>query len=52
MTKPASSTKTAQQPAATSKDTKDSGRVRMGAGLMRFTKDTGRVRFGAGLMRF
>lgn len=52
MTKPASSTKIVQKPAETSKDTKDAGRVRMGAGMMRFTKDSGRVRFGAGMMRF
>jgi hypothetical protein len=35
------------------RDTKDSGRVRIGAGMMRFdTKDSGRVRIGAGMMRF
>ena len=33
---------------------KDAGRVRVGAGMMRFdtTKDAGRVRVGAGMMRF
>lgn len=39
---------------------KDAGRVRIGAGLLRFianrtldaTKDSGRVRVGAGLLRF
>jgi hypothetical protein len=39
--------------ASTARDTKDSGRVRVGAGMMRFdTKDTGRVRVGAGMLRF
>lgn len=38
---------------STARDTKDSGRVRIGAGMMRFdTKDSGRVRVGAGMMRF
>ena len=37
--------------------TKDAGRVRIGAGLLRFTadpatKNAGRVHLGAGLMRF
>ena len=39
---------------------KDAGRVRVGAGMLRFTagnaidavKDTGRVRIGAGMLRF
>lgn len=36
------------------RDTKDSGRVHIGGGLMRFytTKDAGRVHIGGGLMRF
>ncbi len=36
--------------------TKDSGRVQLGAGMMRFatkaTRDTGKVVVGAGMMRF
>ncbi len=52
MTKPASSTKIVQKPVATSKDTKDSGRVHIGGGMMRFTKDSGRVHIGGGMMRF
>ena len=39
--------------ASAARDTKDFGRVRVGAGMMRFdTRDTGRVRVGAGMMRF
>jgi len=35
------------------RDTKDSGRIRIGGGMMRFdTKDSGRVRIGGGMMRF
>lgn len=38
---------------STRQETKDSGRVRIGAGMMRFDiKDSGRVRVGAGMMRF
>lgn len=51
MTKPVSSTKIIQKPAAT-KETKDSGRVHVGGGMMRFTKDSGRVHVGGGMMRF
>ncbi len=35
-----------------SASTKDSGRVHIGGGMMRFTKDTGRVHIGGGMMRF
>jgi hypothetical protein len=39
--------------ASTARCTKDSGRVHIGGGLMRFdTKDTSRVHIGGGLMRF
>ena len=38
---------------STARDTKDSGRVHIGGGLMRFdTRDAGRVHVGGGLMRF
>lgn len=40
---------------ATQGQTKDSGRVHIGGGLMRFAKqvkDAGRVHIGGGLMRF
>jgi hypothetical protein len=39
---------------ARSEATKDTGRVHIGGGLMRFgaTKDAGRVHIGGGLMRF
>ncbi len=52
MTKPASSTKIVQKPATTTKATKNSGRVHVGGGMMRFTKDAGRVHVGGGMMRF
>lgn len=35
------------------RDTKDSGRVHIGGGMMRFdTRDAGRVHIGGGMMRF
>lgn len=38
---------------AVSSSVKDSGKVRMGAGMIKYTvKDTGRVRMGAGMIRF
>jgi hypothetical protein len=39
--------------ATTARDTKDSGRVHIGGGMMRFdTRDSGRVHVGGGMMRF
>jgi hypothetical protein len=39
--------------ASTARDTKDSGRVHIGGGMMRFdTRDAGRVHVGGGMMRF
>ncbi len=32
--------------------TKDTGRVKVGGGYLRFTKDTGRVKLGGGYLRF
>ena len=46
--------KTTEVAQTRSDSVKDAGRVRVGAGCMRFetTKDAGRVRVGAGCMRF
>lgn len=52
MTKPTSSTKIVQKPSVATKETKDSGGVHIGGGMMRFTKDSGRVHVGGGMMRF
>jgi hypothetical protein len=48
-------TEAAKPDASTKSDaTKDSGRVHIGGGMMRFdtTKDAGRVHIGGGMMRF
>jgi hypothetical protein len=40
------------QPKKVAQATKDSGRVKLGGGMLRFTKDAGRVKLGGGMLRF
>jgi hypothetical protein len=44
----------AAKPTATPASTKDSGKVHVGGGMIRFssTKDTGKVHVGGGMIRF